>query len=70
MLAAQTTVKSYMAEMEDYLKCLDEESSTLGEEESEEQRVLHVQRHNAAVDAMERVANNFTEQIRAYKAKN
>jgi hypothetical protein len=70
MLAAQKSVKAYMADMEGYLKCLDDESATLGDAESEEQRAMHVQRHNAAIDAMERVANNFNDQIRAYKAIN
>jgi hypothetical protein len=35
MLAAQQSVKSYMANMEDYLKCLDDESATLGDAETE-----------------------------------
>jgi hypothetical protein len=68
MLAAQKAVKAYMAEMEAYLKCLDDESATLGDAETDEQRAMHVQRHNAAIDAMENVANNFNDQIRAYKA--
>jgi len=70
MLTAQQAVKSYMAEMEDYLKCLDDESATMGDTENDEQRNAHVQQHNSAVDAMERVANGFNEQIRAYKALN
>lgn len=70
MLAAQKAVKSYMAEMEDYLKCLDDESASMGDTETDEQRNAHVAQHNSAVDAMERVANSFNEQIRAYKALN
>ena len=70
MLAAQTAVKSYLAEMEDYLKCLDEEAAAQGDAQTEEQSAAHVARHNSGVDAMERVANSFNEQIRAYKALN
>jgi hypothetical protein len=70
MVTAQTEVKSYMASMEDYLKCLDDESVTMGDSQTDEQRNAHVQQHNSAVDAMERVANGFNEQIRAYKALN
>lgn len=70
MLEAQAAVKSYMTDMEDYLKCLDDESATLGDTRTEEQRTAHAQQHNSAVDAMERVANSFNEQIRAYKALN
>ncbi|RMF97873.1 MAG: hypothetical protein D6727_04500 [Gammaproteobacteria bacterium] len=70
MLAAQKQVKAYIADMEAYLKCLDEEEAALGEEVTPEQRALHVSRHNAAVDAMEQVAAQFNEQIRAYKSVN
>lgn len=70
MLAAQTAVKSYMADMEAYLKCLDDESASLGDARTDEERLAHVAEHNTAVDAMERVANSFNEQIRAYKALN
>ena len=70
MLSGQKRVKAYMAEMEDYLKCLDDEAVALGDAVTDEQRQLHVDRHNAAVEAMEQVANAFNEQIRAYKAVN
>ncbi len=70
MVEGQKGVKGYMAEMDEYLKCLDEKSAALGEEITEEDRLMHVKKHNAAVDAMEQVAANFNEQIRAFKAKN
>ena len=69
MIDGQTLVKSYMAEMENYLECLDKESSARTEEETDDQKAMHVKRHNAAVDAMEQVAASFNEQIRAYKAR-
>ncbi len=69
MLDGQQLVKSYMAEMEKYLECLDKESSARAEEESADQKAMHVKRHNAAVEAMEQVAASFNEQIRAYKAR-
>lgn len=74
MLAAQTAVKSYIAGMEDYLKCMDDESVALQATQTEEERLAaeaqHKTQHNSAVDSMERVANSFNEQIRAYKSKN
>ncbi len=70
MVEAQKRVKAYMAEMEAYLKCIDEEEAALGEEITAEQRALNISRHNAAVDTMEQVAAAFNEQIRAYKAVN
>lgn len=69
MLDGQKMVKAYMAQMEEYLECLDEEAGSLGEEESEDQKAMHVKRHNAAVEAMEKVAASFNEQIRSYKAR-
>jgi hypothetical protein len=67
MVGGQQVVKAYMAEMEGYLTCLDKEAAALGDAETEEQRALHTSRHNAAVDQMEKVANSFNEQIRAFK---
>ena len=69
MLDGQKLVKAYMAEMDEYLTCLDEESTALGDDQTDDQRAMHVKRHNAAVDAMEKVAASFNEQIRSYKAR-
>ena len=74
MLAAQQAVKSYMAAMEDYLKCLEgeyrPEGGTQTQEELKALRAQHDSEHNSAVGAMERVANSFNEQIREYKKLN
>ena len=70
MLAGRTAVQEYMAAMNEYLACLDEEAARLGEEESSEQKQLHVQRHNAAVDDMEAVAAEFNDELAAYKTRN
>ncbi len=71
MVDGQSAVKTYMAEMEAYLQCLDDEAAALGEEQqTDETKSLHVSRYNAAVDAMENVAAQFNEQVRAYKEIN
>jgi hypothetical protein len=70
MVNGQSLVKEYMAEMEGYLECLDNEEATIPEKQTPEAMALHVQRHNAAVDAMEKVAAKFNEEIRAYKTTN
>ncbi len=70
MVNGQTLVKQYMAEMEDYLDCLDNEEVVVPEKQTPDAKALHVQRHNAAVDAMERMAAKFNEEIRAYKTAN
>ena len=70
MIAGRDAVQKYLAEMDEYLACLDAEAAAIGEEETPEQKQLHVQRHNSAIDQMETVAAQFNEQLRAYKSKN
>ncbi len=67
MVDGQTRIKQYMAEMEAYLDCLDQEEADLGREPTAEEVQLHNQRHNATIDEMEKVAAEFNEQVRAYK---
>lgn len=67
MVAGQARVKQYMAEMETYLVCLDNEEVDLGREPTDGELQMRNQRHNAAVDAMETMAAAFNEQIRTYK---
>lgn len=70
MLAGRDAVQQYMATMNEYLSCLDEESTASGEEQTPEQKQMHVARHNAAVEQMETLAAEFNEQLRAYKSRN
>lgn len=69
MLEAQKRVKDYVASMEAYLQCLDNELTAMGEAVTDEHRVIRDKRHNAAVDAMDQVAANFNTAVRAYKAR-
>lgn len=70
MVEAQTYVKQYMAEMELYLDCLDQEEAALSEPPTDEQKLQHTQLHNQAVDSMENVATKFNEQVRVFKKSN
>jgi len=70
LLEAQANVKTYMAEMEEYLACLNEELETAGDEAPAEFKSLMVTRHNTAVSEMESVAAAFNVQVQAYKAAN
>jgi hypothetical protein len=67
MVAGQSAVKQYMSDMEDYMECVDKESSAIGEDLTDEQIRVRDMRHDAAVDQMEQVANEFNAQVRAYK---
>jgi hypothetical protein len=70
LLTAQANVKTYMAEMEVYLACLNEELETAGEDAPAEFKSLMVNRHNSGVTEMETVAAAFNEQVQAYRAAN
>lgn len=77
MVAGQKGVKKYMAAMEEYLACIEEEDKQTRANIEEPDPIVEAQRdemlmkkHNAAVEEMERIAANFNEQVRAYKAQN
>lgn len=76
MVAGQRSVKQFMADMESYLACIDEEDkqTRAGIEERDpivdaQRDEMLVKKHNAAVEDMETVAAQFNEQVRAYKAR-
>ena len=79
MVTGQKGVKKYMADMQEYIACIEEE-----EEEDEQNRAgieepdliveaqrdeILVKKHNAAIDDMEKVAARFNEEVRAYKTR-
>ncbi len=68
---ASAGVKKYLADMEAYTACLDAEFAALPlEQKTPDLQKIHVQKYNAAVDAMEAEALEFNEQLRAFKAAN
>ncbi len=76
MLAGQTSVKAYMASMEEYLACIDtEEKDSVAaladpsEDELAQREVAIAKKHNAAVEEMELVAAQFNVEVQAYKAQ-
>ena len=76
MVAGKKAVQSYLAEMEEYLSCIEAEEAkalvTMGEvdDETKRQRKLTFdKKHNAAVEEMNLVAEQFNIQLRAYNAK-
>ena len=76
MLAGQRAVKEYMAAMDEYLACIEqEENATLAtmaditEEERKNRSVALTKKHNAAIEEMELTAARFNEAVRDYKAQ-
>lgn len=70
MVAAQEAVQGYVASMEDYLACVDEELEAAGEDAPDEYKSLMISRHNNAVSEMEAVAEAFNQQIQAFREAN
>ncbi len=77
MLAAMKTIGQYNHEMEAYLSCIQLERDTsiaqagakLTKQQKQELEAIEVQKHNAAVDQLHTVADQFNAQVRIFKAR-
>jgi hypothetical protein len=84
MVAGQKAVKEYDKAINAYVACIQLERSDAvakvakpGEKPTPEQKKamdemerVEVQKHNAAIDQLQSVADRFNEQVKVYKAKN
>ena len=77
MLAAKKQVVQYNTDMEAYLTCIQGEyaakvaaDATDTEDQKAEMARMQDQKHNAAVQELQSVADRFNEQLRVWKAKN
>ena len=77
MLAGMKTVGAYNQKMNAYLACIKLEQSTalanggtkLTKKQKAEIQAIEIQKHNAAVDQLHAVADQFNNQVKIYKAK-
>ena len=71
MVAGQTNVKSYLADMDAYLVCLDSELSKVSKDLDNYQDIQEHSdsKYNAAVEELTEAANRWNEAVRAYKAQ-
>ena len=77
MLAGQKAVNDYQKSINDYVACIDkalEQSiASAGDQLKPEQKAdmqrVETQKHNAAIDQLQSVADRFNEQVKAYKAR-
>lgn len=76
MVAGQKGVKKFMADMEEYLACIDDEDKQDRADIEEPDLIAEAQRdemlfkkHNAAIEDMETIAAQFNEQVRSYKSR-
>ena len=76
MITGQSGVKKYVADMEIYLQCIQDEERAAREamtdlkpEDEQEREDMLNKKYNAAVDEMERVAAQFNAEVQAYRAQ-
>jgi hypothetical protein len=77
MLAGQKTVKEYEKAINDYNACIDkglddaikQAGDKLKPEQKQDMQRVEAQKHNAAVDQLQAVADRFNEQVKVFKAK-
>jgi opacity protein-like surface antigen len=77
MLSAQKAVQVYNQQMTAYLSCIELERDSrvaqagdkLSKEQKQELEAIEVQKHNAAVDQLHSVADQFNTQVKIFKAK-
>jgi hypothetical protein len=77
MLAGQKTIADYNKAITDYTACIDKETGEAiakggdklkPEQKADMQRIAN-QKHNAAIDQLQSVADRFNEQVKVFKAK-
>jgi hypothetical protein len=77
MLAGQKTVKAYQKAIDDYVACIDKEleqaiakgGDKLKPEQKADMQHVEAQKHNAAIDQEQSVADRFNEQVKLFKAR-
>lgn len=76
MIAGKKAVQSYLAEMEEYLSCIEAEEAqaviamgAVDDETKRQRKITFDKKYNAAVEEMNVVAEQFNIQLRAYNAK-
>jgi hypothetical protein len=77
MVAGQKAVKAYDNAIKDYVSCIDKEledaiakaGDKLKPEQKADMQRVEAQKHNAAIDQDQSVADRFNEQIKLFKAR-
>lgn len=77
MLAGQKTVNVYNKAVNDYVACIDKQldediakqGDKLKPQQKTEMQKVEAQKHNAAIDQLQSIADRFNEQVKVYKAR-
>ena len=77
MVAGQKAVGAYQKAINDYTTCIDKElddaiakcGDKLKPQQKQDMQQVEAQKHNAAVDQLQTIADRFNEQVKVYKAR-
>jgi hypothetical protein len=77
MVAGQKAVRAYDKAIQDYVGCIDKEldeavakaGDQLKPQQKADMQKVEAQKHNAAIDQDQSVADRFNEQVKAFKAR-
>jgi hypothetical protein len=77
MLAGQKLIKEYDTAIKAYVDCIDKEldqkiasaGDKLKPEQKADMQKVEAQKHNAAIDQLQGVADRFNEQVKVFKAR-
>jgi hypothetical protein len=77
MLAGQKAVAEYNKAVNEYVSCIDKEvdeaitkaGDKIKPEQKADMQRVETQKHNAAIDQLQSVADRFNEQVKVFKAK-
>ena len=77
MVAGQKAVNAYQKAINDYTACIDKEldnsiakgGDKLKPEQKADMQKVEAQKHNAAIDQLQSVADRFNEQVKVFKAR-
>jgi hypothetical protein len=77
MVDGQKAINAYQKAINDYTACIDKEldeqiakgGDKLKPEQKSDMQRVEAQKHNAAVDQLQAIADRFNEQVKVFKAK-
>jgi hypothetical protein len=77
MVAGQKAVKEYDKAIKEYVDCIDKElddkitkaGDQLKPQQKADMQKVEAQKHNAAIDQLQSVADRFNEQVKVFKAR-
>ncbi len=77
MVAGQKAIGAYQKAINDYTACIDRElddaiakaGDKLKPQQKADMQRVEAQKHNAAVDQLQAIADRFNEQVKVYKAR-